>query len=92
MTTGFVLTLAATCPDLSGSLPRERAISVRTCIATANRLLEGICFLARSHGPLPSSPIRNYYSYKCPAVNLSAPAISFFSTLRPEAKILQRYY
>jgi hypothetical protein len=41
MTTGFVLTLDATCSDLSGSLP-ARAISVRMCIATANRLLEGI--------------------------------------------------
>jgi hypothetical protein len=45
MTTGLVLTLAATCSDFSGS-PPARAISVKTCIATANLLLEGISFSA----------------------------------------------
>src|SRR5216110_1414286 len=60
ITTGLVLTLAATRSDFSGSSPAP-ASNASTCTATAKRLLPlGIIYIPVCDG----IRIRNYYSYK----------------------------
>src|SRR5712691_3571532 len=60
MTTGFVFTLSATCSDLSGSSSAQ-AMSVRTCTATANRLLVDISESESQESLI----VCNQYSYSC---------------------------
>src|SRR5215510_4063239 len=58
MTTGLVLTLSATCSDLRGSSP-DQAIKLKTCTATANRLLVDIL----KRAPQLGDQFCNHYSY-----------------------------
>src|SRR5262249_22959859 len=64
MTTGLVFTLSATCSDLRGSSP-DQAIKLRTCTATAKRLLGDIS-RHRSHF---GNQFCNHYSYNFAFVN-----------------------
>src|SRR5205085_6452308 len=64
MTTGLVFTLSATCSDFRGS-SRDQAIKLRTCTATANRLLVDIS----KHASQIGHRFCNHYSYSLKFVN-----------------------
>src|SRR5678810_520665 len=64
ITTGLVFTLSATCSDLRGSSP-DQAIKLRTCTATANRLLVDIL----RHESQNGNQFCNHYSYNFDFVN-----------------------
>src|SRR5690349_5121971 len=64
ITTGLVFTLSATCSDFRGSSP-DQAIKLRTCTATAKRLLVDIS----KHGSQLGKQFCNHYSYNFDFVN-----------------------
>src|ERR1044072_4592671 len=64
ITTGLVFTLSATCSDLRGSSP-DQAIKLRTCTATAKRLLVDIS----NHRSQLGEQFCNHYSYNFDFVN-----------------------
>src|SRR6185369_5340659 len=64
ITTGLVFTLSATCSDLRGSSP-DQAIKLKTCTATAKRLLVDIS----KHASQLGGQFCNHYSYNFDFVN-----------------------
>src|SRR5689334_24033021 len=76
ITTGLVFTLSATCSDLRGSSP-DQAIKLRTCTATAKRLLVDIS----NHRSQLGKQFCNHYSYNFDFVNYLI-GLDFFSSPR----------
>src|SRR5690349_1160540 len=64
ITTALVFTLSATCSDFRGSSP-DQAIRLRTCTATAKRLLVDIS----NKGSQLGKQFCNHYSYNFDFVN-----------------------